>query len=276
MDNFLARHGRIVFSFFFMLAGLIAAGYSIHYNELSNNLKHLRNARSLLLTANNKITTAQKDNKSTNNTMQGFGNAQDFLLRVNAIAHENKVIILKLSPDQEQHLKYKLDIITNYYKFISFVYGLEKLDTILDDIQVRPYDNNSIPPRHAISFTIIPRNDAQPLAGSKRFDALSEQVNVIDKRNPFQRFAYSKKATTQDSAIDLTWVYRLSGISMDKNGIANEATINNRSYRIGELVDGMTITKIDRGTVSLKKNTEKRGLEKFTLTFQKNKKNRGR
>ena len=86
---------------------------------------------------------------------------------------------------------------------------LERRDVIIHDIQVRPYDAGRTPPVHAISFSLTPRNDAEPMTG-ERLNRLKEMVDAPDKRNPFQRFVSVGQVVRKE--IDLTWIYKLSGI----------------------------------------------------------------
>jgi hypothetical protein len=267
MEEFIERHKRFLLSSLFMLAGLLTAGYSVYYTQFDAYMKDVRIATSQVQQETKKYKTQiEKNKKKLNANDKGISYAPTFLQNINEIARNNEVIIHKLTPDSEQHLKFKLEILTDYYTFIVFISQLESLDTILDDIQVHPYDASSNPPIHAISFTIIPRNDAKPLAG-KRLLKLQTEVDKRDKRNPFQRFAYDSKRQKVSPVIDLTWVYKLGGLGIAQNG-NQYATINRNNYQVGDLMDGRKITRISSDKVYLEKKN-KRGTAKFTLTFRK-------
>ncbi len=82
-------------------------------------------------------------------------------------------------------------------------------------------------PQHVISFTISPRNNAEPLSND-RLRALKDQVAQQNKRNPFQRFAFDSKLKSVSQSIDLTWIFTMTGMGKDPNG--TYATIDHRDY----------------------------------------------
>jgi hypothetical protein len=272
MDEFINKYRRFLISSIFMLAGVLTAGYSVHYSKLQAYFSDLKVANSRLQSESYKLKKEMKkigggaDKKAT-----GISYSPTFLQNINEIARNNEVIIHRLLPDSEQQLKFSLEIITDYYTFIVFISELESLDTILDDIQVHPYDSSVNPPLHAISFSIIPRNDAKPMAG-KRVARLKTEVSKINKRNPFQRFAFDSKRRKVSPVIDLTWVYKLGGLGISQNG-QPYATINHQNYQIGDEMDGRKVTKISSDKVYLEKKN-KRGTARFTLSFRKKGKKR--
>ena len=134
---------------------------------------------------------------------------------INRIAQDTDVIIRELLPVQAKgvgagnELKFKLSVTTDYLTFLRFAARLESLNVGINDLQVRPFDPTKTPALHAIAFSITPRDDGKPLE-SARIVRIREQVAAKNKRNPFQRFAYSTSEPTPTPWIDLTWIYRLS------------------------------------------------------------------
>ncbi|MBF0195748.1 MAG: hypothetical protein HQL71_14400 [Magnetococcales bacterium] len=272
MDEFINKYRRFLLSSIFMLAGLLTAGYSVHYSKLQAYFSDMKIANTRIQSESYTLKNEMKKIVSdANKKATGISYSPTFLQNINEIARNNDVIIHRLLPDTEKQLKFSLEIITDYYTFIVFISELESLDTILDDIQVHPYDSSVNPPLHAISFSIIPRNDAKPMAG-KRIAKLKEEVHQKDKRNPFQRFAFDSKRRKISPVIDLTWVYKLGGIGIAQNG-QQYATINHQNYQVGDSMDGRKVTKISADKVYFEKKS-KRGTARFTLSFRKKGKKR--
>lgn len=275
MEEFISKYRGFLLSSLFMLAGMLTAGYSVHYTRMQAYMADLALLRGELSQERTEIRQQlDKYKEKEEDSDKGISYEPTFLQNINEIARNNEVIINQLIPDSGQHLKFTLEILTDYYTFISFISQLESLDTILDNIQVHPYDASADPPVHAISFSIIPRNDAKPLSG-KRLESLQQEVERKDKRNPFQRFAYDASRKKVSPAIDLSWVYKLGGLGLSQDG-KPYAIINQRNYQEGDLLDGRTITKITSNTVFLDKK-DKNGTAKYTLKFRRqDKKEQGR
>ena len=190
-------------------------------------------------------------------------NIHSFLQNITQVAKDTTIIINKLTPRENQKFTFDLQIVEDYFKFLQFSQLLERRDVIIHDIQVCPYDAGRTPPVHAISFSLTPRNDAEPMTG-KRLNRLKEIVDAPDKRNPFQRFVSVGQVVRKE--IDLTWIYKLSGIG--SVGGVRIATIDSREYEAGTQFADMTITGIDADRVNLFKHTPN-GDEKYIIRFRR-------
>ncbi|MBF0382720.1 MAG: hypothetical protein HQL69_16990 [Magnetococcales bacterium] len=268
MDAFLRKHQSLLLSTLFMVAGLLTAGYATIYSGKQAMIDDLRIVRKELVTRKSQLKALQqKSNDEQDKIKASINSLPTFLSRINEIANNNDVIIRKLSPDSSNSLKFILEIVTDYFTFIRFTSDLESLDIVLDDIQLHPYDVNSTPPTHAISFSLIPRNDANPLSDNSRLKELKQWVSQKDKRNPFQRFAYDSSRKRVRPVIDLTWIYKLGGLGLTTEGVPY-ATIDRKNYIVGEKLFGYYITKIERDRVYLEKRTAD-GNIRYSLGFRK-------
>ncbi len=274
MEEFIQKHRPILASTIFMVLGLLAAGYSVFYSRLTVFKSDLGMAAHKYRLENSILKEEKKkQTKKDGKKNIGIRYLPTFLQRINEIARHNDVIIKKLSPDADETLKFKLDFISTYYTFVNFTSELEALDIILNDLQIHPYDHTQSPPQHAISFTLTPRNDAEPLADI-RLSRLQQKVAEKDKRDPFQRFAFDSTRVIVSRAIDLTWIYKLGGLGLDTSG-NRYATINHANYSVGDILDGRTITNITNKEVKLEKTTRE-GKLKYRLGFRKKKSDKNR
>ncbi|MBF0285661.1 MAG: hypothetical protein HQL51_14515 [Magnetococcales bacterium] len=270
MDEFLTRNRSLVVSTLYLMVGLLLAGYSIYYTRVQAYGEDLKLAMNQAAEANKglteKIQGAQKEGKDSD---QGVRYLPTFLMRINQIAKNNQVIIKRLTPEGKEGSgsKFLLELQTDYYTLVKFTAELESLDVVLDDFQVHPFDNTKSPPIHAISFSIVPRNDAAELTG-KRLEELTTWVKTPNRRNPFQRFAYNKNQQTVESVIDLTWILKLGGIGDGPDG-KPYATINRQNYNEGDQIEGRTVQKIQPDRVYLEKKTPEGSTVKFVLKFRK-------
>lgn len=270
LDDFVEKHKPLILSTLYMVSGLLLAGYTILYSRLDVYSLDLTQATAPLSARNRTVEAERKTASEEKKTEKSVGvrYLPTFLIRINQIANANDVIIRKLSPDRENPFKFILEIITDYYTFVRFTAGLESLDIVLDNIQIHPYDAGKTPPLHAVSFSLIPRNDAQPLSGD-RLKHLQESVARFDKRNPFQRFAYDPTRKVQP-VIDWTWIHKLGGIGLTVDG-RPYATINRESHLVGDRLDGATITGITKDRVSLERLSET-GKTRFVIGFRRHEK----
>lgn len=272
LSAFYGRHKGFVLSLFYLTACLLLAGYSIMYSSRQAWISHSNGAIQAFNKENRDFAATLKKIKETltkkDSDAVGIRSLPAFLKRINNIARETKVIIQKLTPDPDNTLRFNLQIIEDYYDFIKFSAKLESLNVNIHDIQVHPYDLGKQPPLHAISFSLTPRADAEPLT-SDRISRLASRVQQKNKRNPFQRFAFNAKAKRVRPEIDLTWVYKLSGIG--RIGNKRYVTINSQDFNVGEDFEGMVIKKIDSNRVFLEKETD-HGIEKYQLKFRRVKK----
>lgn len=268
MDEFIAKHKSFLLSSLYLVTCLLALGYATLYTPASVYSNDIVVAISSIEKSSGVMTKklAQLSEKKEEGNEIGIHYLPIFLIRINEIAHNNDVIIRKLTPSDEQKLKFQMDFIATYGVLIQFIAELETLDVILDDIQVHPYDSGSVPPKHAVSFTIIPRNDARAITENVRIQKMREEVQK-DKRDPFQRFAYDANLKRVRPSIDLTWIYKLGSLGTGQDG-KQYVTIDRKQYRIGDKLDGRTIEDILDDRVDFFKETSE-GKLKYSLSFRK-------
>ena len=271
LSAFYERHRGFVLSSFYLTACLLLAGYSIMYSSQQTWKIYSNEAAQIFNNENgvfeSKLRSLEEARANKDSEYVGIRSLPAFLKRINDVARRTKVIIQKLTPDPDNSLRFNMNLIEDYYNFIKFSSQLESLDVSIHDIEVHPYDLSKRPPLHAISFSLTPRADAEPLS-SDRISQLARRVEQKDRRNPFQRYAFDKKAPAATPEIDLTWVYKLSGIG--RIGNDRSVTIDSQDYNAGDEFKGMVIKKIDSNRVFLEKQTD-HGLEKYQLKFRRKK-----
>lgn len=268
MEDFFRKYRNFLLSVLYVAGALLVAGYAVMYSARSANIGRVAAAVKVYAAENKEFQDILNKKKKALD-QDGAGQTAinylpAFLERINNIANQTEVIIQKLNPDKTSKYRFTLEIVDDYFKFIRFASMLESLNVSIHDIQVHPYDISKTPPLHAISFSLTPRADAVPLA-SARLDELKGKVEALNKRNPFQRFAYSKNQQKILHEIDLTWVNKLSGIG--KVGDNRYATIDGKDYNVDDKVDGMKITVIEADRVYLIKETPN-GIEKYQMKFR--------
>ena len=252
MDAFFQRHRQLLLSSLYLVFGIVLAGYVGAYQHLKLASSDLRIASARLkaentelnkLAGNTELAGVEKEEKISS----GIRSIPTFLSHINNVSRSNNVVIRKFTPDTNNTIKYQLEIIVDFPTFIRFAADLESLDTVIQELQVRPYDQLAVPPTHFITFSIIPRNDAIPLADKdERLKTLRERV-LKNPRNPFQRLDKSEDRTL----VDLTWVYKLTSIGTDAG--KRYATIDRKDYSSGDTIEGTkrVITAIERREVFL-------------------------
>ena len=248
MDAFIRKHLSLVLSIIYLMIGLSAAGYVGLYlpakanrADIAKVINYFNKENATLEKKKKFYIDAGKKTKNKESQKSELRSIPNFLERINKLANDHKVIIRKLAPDEEDKLKFVIEMFANYYVFTDFAGSLEGLNVLVNDLEVRPYDATKSPPVHVIKFSITPYNDAAPLS-TKRINALMGLTKQKNKRNPFQRFA----ARTGRSCVDQTWVHTLSGI-----GTINDkkvATIDNADYSVGDVVPTMGMEIIAIGT----------------------------
>jgi len=270
LNEFYEKYRSFILSLSYVLVATVIAGYSILYSSHQVWSEHLYLARSLVQKENanlKRIIVAREEAKASAESTDHIVSLPEFLSRINDISRKTDVIIHELRPDTENKIRFSMRIIEDYYKFVKFLSILESLNVSIHDIEVHPYDLSKSPPLHVITFALTPREDAKPLANA-RLTELKQRIDKKDRRNPFQRFAYNAKRQVISSEIDLTWVYKLSGIG--KIGNDRYATIENKDYNKGDRIDGMEIVSIQSDRVALTKKTPN-GVEKYQLKFRRKK-----
>ncbi|MEO5369656.1 MAG: hypothetical protein H7833_06220 [Magnetococcus sp. DMHC-1] len=267
LDGFIRKYRTFLGSSVFLLAGMTAAGYSIFYMHLQNRSENLAAMQKAYSEQNAKMKSVIEQRKVQESTKDkgGVDDLPMFLERINDLARKNTVIIRRLTPDTEIPNKFVLEIVVDYNTFIRFTADLESLDIVVDDLQVHEHNSGATPPTHAISFSLVARNNARTLS-SERLEGLRKWVAQKDRRNPFQRFAFDPGKTSPTPQINLTWLYKLSGIGTQDG--KKYATIDHVNYQENETLDDRRIVEIQGDRVFLEKAT-KDGTQRFMLTFRK-------
>lgn len=274
MDAFIERYQSLVLSVLWLAAGILLFGYVSWYQPLEIMKADLKSARKHVQQElqqagterdNLRLSAASKDSPENVDVISSL---PQFLFRINSLAQANDVILRKLTVDENDNMRFNIELFVDYFTFIRFTAALESLDVNIHDMAVHPYNSGVTPPVHIISFSITPRNNAQPLEG-ERLESLLEAVDRKNKRNPFQRFAYDQSAPKVLPEIDLTWVHKLSGIGVD-NGI-KYATIDRIDYMVNDRVAGKVVQEIMNDRVYLLKKSED-GEQRFILKFRRKKK----
>lgn len=269
MQEAFERHRRLILSTLYALTGILVAGYSFMVWPRQAAVAQIQAAHNLMATENKAIEDQLNREKAgrqeSGKTADAIRSLPAFLERINDIARKTNVIIHKLTPDPTNKLRFTIQIVEDYFKFVRFSSILESLDVSIHDIQVHPYDLGKTPPLHAITFSLTPRADAEPLSGS-RLSELEKKVAAKERRDPFQRYAYVSKGVQIRSEIDLTWIHRLTGIG--RLGDKRYATIDSQDYEIGHELNKMKVVAIDADRVRLEKTTDD-GLTKYQLKFRR-------
>ena len=272
MDRFIRENSRLILSTLFVIGSIMFAGYNILYTQNEARIKGIREINTLLVSEQKTLTQLVARAKQSSQIKGDKGQVVPvtdvtvFLKKINTIAHVNDVIIRKLSPDREKENSFKIEFIDDYYTFLRFVSMLEAMDILLGDIHVRPYDMGKVPPLHFITFSVVPRRDVKELQG-QRLEELKKRVAEKNRRNPFQRFAFSNKKEFRPR-IDLTWMYKLTAIGTSKG--EKYATIDHHTYQVGDWLDGekgKKITSIATDRLYLQQKGEE-GLREFVLKFR--------
>ncbi len=271
MDVFIQQNLRLIASTLYLAFAIVAFGYAIPYQNRDVSTADLGVVNAELKRENDLLSkrikaTRTARRKSTSEVALGVKQMPSFMRRINRIANQNDVIIRRLTPTVENRFTYRIDIITDYRTFLRFTSQLESLDTVVDDLEVHPYGMNpkSNKLEHTISFSITPRNDAEPISG-ERLKNIQTDVEVPDIRNPFIKKAEGPQGGLDE--IDLTWINKLTGIGQDNDGAV--ATIDKLTYRVGDTLANtqQTITHIQSDRILLE-IVDEDGTQRFLLKFR--------
>lgn len=279
MNAFFEQYKGLVLSSAYLVFGLMLFGYAALYRDRVADIADTKVAMKLVKNSNKELETIIKATEQRIQTEKqeqteaarleqiGVRRMPVFLRRINSIANSHDVIVRTLTPSNEEgpSNSFRIEFTATYEKFLKFTAELESLNTVVQNLSVRAFDNSQVPPVHAVSFTIFPRNDAEQLSNA-RLAALARSVNARDKRNPFQRFAYHAEETRTDPLIDLTWIHNLTGIG--KIGERRYATIDRLDYTVGSNFAGKTITEIFSERVYLEQATNS-GTRRYVLRFRR-------
>lgn len=265
--NHWTRHKRLIVSTLYMLFSIWVFCYLIFYNQLDIYKRYLMIAQNSVqedvVRAKKELQMVHAPRKDALVSIRYFPMV---LARINEIAHNNEINIKNLIVDDSgSTVKFNMDFITDYFSLLHFVLELESLDIMVEDFQLHPHDAGSIPPRHVVALAVIPKNDAEPIAGT-RLDALKNQVFAKGKRNPFQRFSYDKTLKMVYPAIDLTDTYQLTAIGFNQDN-KPYAMIDRWFYQVGDHLDGYELVKIDEERVYLQKR-DRNGITEYIINWR--------
>lgn len=257
MEQFFAKNKSFVLSLVFMTAGIALFGYSNFVTPSRMAMEDARKISSALASDEDRLKKQlaeieRREAEVGTDASAGISSLPAFLERINDIAQTTRVIIDELMPSKDEQLKFSIKIRADYFTYLRFAAKLESLNVSIHDLQVRPFNPGVTPPIHAIEFSITPRDDAAPLE-SERLARMRARVEEKNKRNPFQRFAFNEASKEVLKQIELTWIYKLTGIGM--SGGKRTATINGKDYAVDDELEGMKITAIETDRVMLRKTT---------------------
>lgn len=184
------------------------------------------------------------------------------LQRINDTCKAPDVIIRKLDPIKDNPFAFTLEFVSNYFDFINVLSEFEKLNILIHTIDVQPYKIKDNKQMHIVTLNIeaIDGGDKLPL---EKIAKIEKEINKEKKRDPFQRFA--KLGTNIQRLIDLTWMYKLSGIGKIDGKFV--ATIDRKVYFENEIFHTMRIIEITNKSVYLQEIT-KNGVTNFVLNFR--------
>jgi len=257
MEQFIVKNRSFVLSLVFMTMGIALFGWSNFVTTSQLAMEDARKITNTLATDEERLKrqiaeVERRKIEAGQDDSAGITSLPAFLERINEIAQTTKVIIDELMPSKDEQLKFSIKIRADYFTYLRFAAKLESLNVAIHDLQVRPFNPGVTPPIHAIEFSITPRDNAAPLE-SARLARMRDQVEEKNKRNPFQRFAFNESNKEVLKQIELTWIYKLTGIGM--SGGKRTATINGKDYAVDDELEGMKITAVETDRVVLKKTT---------------------
>ena len=191
-----------------------------------------------------------------------FSTIPKLLNRINNTCKAPNVIIRTLKPHANNPFAFELKFISNYFDFLKVLSEFEKLNIIINKIDIKPYEIKKINSKHIITLDIQAINGGEKISKEDVL-FLNEELSKNSKRDPFQRFA--KVGQTIKRLVDLTWMYKLSGIGkIDGKYVA---TIDHRIYYKGSNFNGMKIINITPKGIRLKKKTSN-GTVNYILGFR--------
>jgi hypothetical protein len=271
VDAFIRNNQQLVLSTLFLAVALLALGYSLGYTVLESSAANLQIAARHLKSETKLLAkNVERNVEAKEEVAKAIDSIPAFLEHINMLAQADKVIIRELTPDQDDKLKYRIEVWIDYPTFLRFTANLESLNVSISDMEIRPFLTSKTPPVHAITFNITPKNNAEPLQG-ERLQKLKQAVARQGKRNPFIRLV---KVPGEEGPlfIDLTWVHKLSLITRVDEKLM--AVIDNNDYAIGDKftsVEGdITVQEVSKRRVTFVRKTDK-GKQQYLMKFRKKK-----
>jgi hypothetical protein len=240
--------------------------YNAYYNPLlayNNTIKTLSlSYQKDEIILNNKLYEEDSKEENTNE----LDTIPQLLTRINDTCKAPNVVIRTLKPKLNNPFAFELKFISNYFDFLKVLSEFEKLNIVINKIDIKPYEINEIKSKHLVTIDLEAIDGGKKLS-NKNISFLEYELNKTDKRDPFQRFAKIGKNITR--LIDLTWLHKLSGIGKINGKFV--ATIDHRIYYEKSKLHGMTINTISPKGLTLSKKT-KNGTDNFVLNFRKQEK----
>jgi len=230
---------------------------SSYYAEEKGKLETLKKQKELERRTDKKVETAE------------ISTIPNFLKSINKTCKAPKVIIRTLIPDGSNPFQFELKFISTYFDFLNVLSQFEKLNINILNITVQPYIIDKDNPKHLITLSIVAIGTGEKLS-DKYVAFLDDELAKEGKRNPFQRFAKTPKGIVITQIIDLTYLYKLTGIGII--GGKNVATINTKQYSKNDIFETTKIIKEIRSDSVLLTEDTKNGIMKFIIRFRNLKK----
>ena len=177
-----------------------------------------------------------------------FATATDVFKRLQAIATRNGVTIESAASNGEEPTDVRVSLFGDFAAINRFVHSTEALDLTLENFSLALADPSGRSARIDAHLDLARPGDTRATPPKQIIWSLGN-LKEMSGNDPFARDKRGAKRMAGDELRDLTWAYRLSGLS--KISGVYFATIDNQDFSIGETVDNMTITKIDNSGVFL-------------------------
>lgn len=237
----------------FFLCALAVAGYLLHYRPLEEyNLLLFKYVNTLQLENRDHRLRGKRDHAVETGT-----DIPRLLSRINQAGEDNGVAYRKLVPDAKAVERFTLELVCDFPTLLHLASDLEALGLVLEKVRMQPVDKDN--QLLEVAFSLRPHGSALEL---ERLNQLKDRVRESGHRNPFQR-AVLEEATV---LTDISGAYKLSGTGVDNAGLAI-ATINQKNHHLGDEINGMTVSDIQKGKVYLEKRGNQ-GVERFLLQFR--------
>ena len=164
-----------------------------------------------------------------------------FLRELGTSAAHGAAGITRLAPRPHEPRTLDVELVASFPAFLALATDIERLGGRLHGVRIRPTDSDRDHPdaaaRQSVSFSLeVPRR----LAPARPADPAVQPIPA--PRDPFAPVLVPREIGPAEHST-------LTGLTWTDAGPM--ATIENRDYRVGDRLDGMTITAIDPAGVSL-------------------------
>lgn len=265
MRDFFKEYILEIVSSIVLLLSLILLFFKVYYNplvEYSHTISKLSSSlQSDELRFTKKLYELNKEDDFKSRRTD-FNVLPSFLIRINDTCKKSNVTIDSLVPYTDEQFHFKLEFTSTYFDFLRVLSEFEKLDIMINNINIKPNLNGDKSTEIEVSLDILAIDGGEKLTASAT-NFLNKELSKKYKRNPFQQ--YTKLGSKTNRLINLTWVYKLSGIGRVNSNFV--ATINHSSYFVGDLFFGMKITSINRTSVLLERDGAN-GVMNYVLKFR--------